>query len=77
MDHRLSRRLKGAEGTGALACCEGSLGSRERGSPGGFVDARKRTCGCEGMCKSILCFGMKTRHPRVHVLLSLPAPCQE
>ena len=49
------------------AFCEGIRGSRWRDRPGVFVDERQRTRGVEGMCESIVCFGLDTRTLRVHV----------
>jgi hypothetical protein len=31
------------------------------------VDERQRTCGCEEMFESVMCFGVHMRHPQLHV----------
>ena len=40
------------------------------------TDERTRSCGCEDMLESIVCSGLQTRNPWVHVLPPLTATCQ-
>jgi hypothetical protein len=61
------RVVQWCPGTGLRALCEGMRESRWCGRLCVFVDARKRTGGCEDMFESIACFGLPMRHPRVHV----------
>ena len=55
------------QGTCLLAFCEGIRERRGRGRLGVFVDERPRTWGVEKMFESIVCFGVHTRTPQVHV----------
>jgi hypothetical protein len=40
------------------------------------VAERKRTCGCEAVFKSVMCFALHIRHPQVQVPAFLTATCQ-
>ena len=70
------RVVQWCQGTGERVFCEGMRGSRCSGRPCVCVDEHKRTCGCEDMFESLVCYGVPMRHPRVHVPAFPEAPYQ-